>query len=603
MAFYNVYIKDFKGKTWYRIAVPDAELDLLVKSFLEGKEEFRLKGTLINIKKPQSFQIYTINEDTFTKTQEGCEKYITKYRETVLRRKFTPSDFKNFGTNVTFKFLQGKEWGELTAHNDSKKTKMITAKEKNDFINALCSQIKPNSHYNMTKPDEDGKMILLDLKDKGFLDELSINSQNMFLQANIRLFNFRDAGGYPEPTLKEIVLKTIDFLKTQNGHVDVATLYFKNILKLNEELHSVIRDVLLKNELVNIGTSNFHLKLTAKGLLLKPHQIDDFGELIAVKNEEKESVNMKAGKIFISHSTLDKDIVNQFISLILSNALHINTKQDVFCTSFAGSKPLNGEDFRQRIKDELLNAKLVLQFISKNYKKSEVCLNEMGASWVLKGIVIPLIVEKDNYEVGFIHSTTQQSQLHKKEDLLKLVDDLKQYGVISDFSSNLVNNKVDEFLAFINSLESKSTDTKKFTLKIEPEHDSPFFIINNRKNWYFKDNGKYREIPDELTKCYLGYRKSQTKVNSIELNSPDSMLDLGQPMTSITNCEFLSPISNDTIWLVFDNKRHHVANGYTFELFRKHIEANKLNLKHSVVSDSQILGISQGDPLDFQGLI
>jgi hypothetical protein len=133
-----------------------------------------------------------------------------------------------------------------------------------------------------------------------------------------------------------------------------------------------------------------------------------FGELKEVMPKTIKNLPKVKGKIFISHSTKNKEIVSKFCDLILNNGLNINTTKEVFNTSLEGSKPETGEDFKECIKKQLEEAKLVLQFISKEYKKSEVCLNEMGAAWVLCDNVIPLIIEENEYEVGFIHNTTQQ---------------------------------------------------------------------------------------------------------------------------------------------------------------------------------------------------
>jgi len=176
------------------------------------------------------------------------------------------------------------------------------------------------------------------------------------------------------------------------------------------------------------------------------------------KKSENKTMKNKTGKIFISHSSVNKDIVNKFCDLILHNGLNINVSQDVFNTSLEGSKPKTGEDFRNRIKDELMNAKIVLQFISKDYKESEVCLNEMGAAWVLSDNVMPLLIDKDEYEVGFIHSSTQQAQLHKKGDIFKLTDELIEKGVTGGGVKNeKLAQKIDEFIDWLSSHHAANT--------------------------------------------------------------------------------------------------------------------------------------------------
>lgn len=148
-------------------------------------------------------------------------------------------------------------------------------------------------------------------------------------------------------------------------------------------------------------------------------------------------------KIFISHSSKDKFIVSSFINIILDNALCFDTNL-IFCSSIEGLKIKSGEDFRQRIKTELLQAGMVLQFISESYKKSEVCLNEMGAAWVLCNNVIPFIIG-DKYDVGFIHAPDQQLMIGNKKDVLQFIDDNVNFFTKKS-SHSKIDGHVDDFI-------------------------------------------------------------------------------------------------------------------------------------------------------------
>lgn len=123
--------------------------------------------------------------------------------------------------------------------------------------------------------------------------------------------------------------------------------------------------------------------------------------------------------IFISHSSKNSEIVRNFVQLILYEGLGVE-KGNIFCTSIQDAGIQSGEDFKNRIKDEISNCDIVIQIISEDYKESEVCLNEMGAAWALNKIVIPFILPPVNFEnVGFIHSTSQLLRLNNYNDLTK----------------------------------------------------------------------------------------------------------------------------------------------------------------------------------------
>ena len=48
---------------------------------------------------------------------------------------------------------------------------------------------------------------------------------------------------------------------------------------IDSETQQEIRSILIANELVNLGADNWKMKLAAKGILLKPDQLDEFGKI------------------------------------------------------------------------------------------------------------------------------------------------------------------------------------------------------------------------------------------------------------------------------------------------------------------------------------
>jgi len=132
--------------------------------------------------------------------------------------------------------------------------------------------------------------------------------------------------------------------------------------------------------------------------------------------------------IFISHSSKDSSIVKLFVDKILLLGLRIQLDK-IFCTSIQATTITSGEDFKSVIKEKLVKASHVIQIITSKYKESEVCLNEMGAAWVLNNKVIPFILPPITYQsVGFIHSPTQLLKLNSEDDLLKFIDEMKIIG-------------------------------------------------------------------------------------------------------------------------------------------------------------------------------
>lgn len=109
-----------------------------------------------------------------------------------------------------------------------------------------------------------------------------------------------------------------------------------------------------------------------------------------------------AKRIFISHSSKDKDIMEKFTDSILRLGIGLS-HEDIFCTSIEEMGIKNGEDIRRHIRENVRSADFSFLMISKNYKASEICLNEMGAVWATDNRVRYYILpDVDFNEIGWL---------------------------------------------------------------------------------------------------------------------------------------------------------------------------------------------------------
>ncbi len=109
-----------------------------------------------------------------------------------------------------------------------------------------------------------------------------------------------------------------------------------------------------------------------------------------------------AKRIFISHSSKDKNIMEKFTDDILQLGIGLS-HEDIFCTSIEEMGIKNGEDIRHHIRDNVQSADFSFLMISKNYKQSEICLNEMGAVWATDNRVRYYIMpDVDFKEIGWL---------------------------------------------------------------------------------------------------------------------------------------------------------------------------------------------------------
>jgi len=164
---------------------------------------------------------------------------------------------------------------------------------------------------------------------------------------------------------------------------------------------------------------------------------------------EESKPNQNSRKIFISHASADETIVNAFVKEILLLGCHF-TPQEIFCT-LDHTAIRTGEDFRDIIVDNMKNCDYVICFISENYKKSEVCQNEMGAAWTLEDKrVLPFKFPNIKFsEIGFLNVVKQAADITDSSKLDELYVELcEHYDVQQDLIH--FNKRKADFINVVN---------------------------------------------------------------------------------------------------------------------------------------------------------
>lgn len=383
--FYCIYNGFVLNGRRIDIAKDENFVNQLVRSYLRGGEEIFINGTKYRAGS-ETFQIFKMQ--TEWERQSDAEQYIHSMGFGTLDK----NTLSRLFINVTDEFLYGRGYGDLKDDyfniyiNDSGKKPIITVLTKNEVVN--------------------------------FLREFANGNKTIWVSA--RTVNL------DKPTSIKIIDIDYKWLEKDRGKIKEQINKMKNIYgKWSlDVLKCFGKDVTTDFEIMPFASS----------------QSSNVNSSIA-KDKTYQTTD---SKIFISHSSKDEAIVKKFVDLILDNALGVNTSL-IFCTSIEGLGIKSGQDFKQKIKTELLNSKIVLQIISKDYKSSEVCLNEMGAAWVLADDVIPLVIDNE-YDVGFINRSNQQLKLSSKKDILQFIDD-RDLLFPNKSSLAKIDRHIDEFLA------------------------------------------------------------------------------------------------------------------------------------------------------------
>ncbi len=127
-------------------------------------------------------------------------------------------------------------------------------------------------------------------------------------------------------------------------------------------------------------------------------------------------------KIFISHSYADKKLADRIIDKILVPVFQLNKSNDIFYTSKRESGISSRSNWKESIKSNLKDCSIFIAIITSNFKKSEMCLGEIGAAWVLNKRIYTLILPPIEYETfSVMLSEFQSDKLLNNSDIKSFI--------------------------------------------------------------------------------------------------------------------------------------------------------------------------------------
>ncbi|MCL6247113.1 toll/interleukin-1 receptor domain-containing protein [Acinetobacter sp. ANC 4945] len=186
-----------------------------------------------------------------------------------------------------------------------------------------------------------------------------------------------------------------------------------------------------------------HMSQINIGLGILKAVLEDFNETLdySASNQSTNSNIKELKKIFISHATKDKVIIEEIIELLESIGVE---SEQIFCSSFEGYGIPLGENFLEKIRKELSSDVLVLFVLTENFYESKVCLCEMGAAWALSKQHIPIVVPPLSYS-----------------DIQGVIP-LTQGLIINDITKlNSFKERIEELFKFKNKLSFSTWERKR----------------------------------------------------------------------------------------------------------------------------------------------
>ena len=193
---------------------------------------------------------------------------------------------------------------------------------------------------------------------------------------------------------------------------------------------------ILKVSLTNLSPNGYNINAyvfgdirTAISILNNKYNNEQFNNSL---KEINASTQKSRKKIFISHSSKDEKIVGKFVDHILMLGIGLFA-EDIFCTSIEDMAIKNGEDIRSHIHTNIQNVDFSILLISQHYKKSEICINEMGAVWAYNNNVrLYLLPDVDFDEIGWLCDTRKADKLFDSIVLDALKMELSTFYSLKD---------------------------------------------------------------------------------------------------------------------------------------------------------------------------
>lgn len=215
--------------------------------------------------------------------------------------------------------------------------------------------------------------------------------------------------------------------------------------------------------------------------------------------------------IFVSHAAVDRDIADKVVDL-LNMAMGINVAKEVFCTSLEGLKIPAGKDFKEFIKDQIQNPKIVLLLISRNYLASQFCLAEVGASWALSHNAIPFLVPPvEHKDMKAVLSGTQAFSVVDPSGWNEALEIFRQALGI-DPNVSRWERKRDEKIAEIKSLLPSQHQPKIVPYQKYVDLQTKLEDANEEIAILEEENGRLKELLEKVKKA-----KDAKEVAKVEL--------------------------------------------------------------------------------------
>ena len=273
-----------------------------------------------------------------------------------------------------------------------------------------------------------------------------------------------------------------------------------------------------------------------------------------LKDDNTETMTTKPYKVFISHSSKDKEFVEALVELLESIGFDPST---LFCSSVDGYGIGLSKDIFETLRGLFKEYNLYVIFVhSPNYYLSPVSLNEMGAAWVLKTDFCSFLTTNMSFDgmKGVVNGSTISIKVDNADAparLTELKDHLLSLFGLNDIDSIKWERKRKAFLEKVTSIQyidEVSQELEEESIELAPneievlrqwvESDYPYSLqqnfMGNRTVYYLGRNG-YETLKSEEKAEWEDFFERLTLLGFNSINKYDKY---GHPQYKLKKAAF-----------------------------------------------------------------
>jgi len=162
-------------------------------------------------------------------------------------------------------------------------------------------------------------------------------------------------------------------------------------------------------------------------------------------------------KIFISHSSENKDYGNALVELL--RGVGINENEVIFTSNTAYGIPISQNIFNW-LKSQITEKPFVIYLLSKEYYSSIACLNEMGAAWVIENEHAILFtpnfdLSSKEFRDGAIDPREIGFYINDEERLHEFIQHLNKFFNLTN-NLIIINQRIKAYLLEIEKISNKT---------------------------------------------------------------------------------------------------------------------------------------------------